>query len=227
MKGPLCEATISGFEQARRVVPHFTSPDENGNEVHFSDAEIAREAWDEGEDSDLLLGVTNGGPGCKGATWARLQSLPTPDVWSPTRAERPLAQRALREFRKLAGWKTLQTDFLSPDPEEPPHVGRWDEHQNTHPKVMRLGSLVYVSAQAGDDCGDFGGSLWAIWELVGDKLVPRNAPLGNDAIEPAAAVDVDGDGIPEILFDEGLVRRSGDLYGAPDHLEVPYHDCPC
>jgi hypothetical protein len=91
-----------------------------------------------------------------------------------------------------------------------------------------LGPLVYVTADVGESCGDdFVARLWGVWELAGNKLVDRNAPDANGYVEPEAAADVDGDGVLEILIDEGILRRAGDRYGAPEHLDLPDHDCPC
>ena len=92
----------------------------------------------------------------------------------------------------------------------------------------RLGPLVYVNAWAGTGCEELGGTLWALWEVRDDRLILRNKPEENvEAREPRAAVDVDGDGVLEILLDEGILRRAGEYHGWPEQLDVPFHDCPC
>jgi len=220
--GPVCDGTISGFEHVRRVVPHF-SEKQDWKENKVPESEIAKSLWDEAAGSDLLLGTVDQGKKCKDAKWARGQSLPAPKMIAPEKADEKLAQKALREFRKLPAWKKVQADYQSEDGRK----GNWDEYDNDKPEVKRLGPLVYVTAQAGSGCGDFGGRLFGMWEVAGDKLIPRYKPDEYDFLNPMAAVDVDGDGVLEILIDEGILRRSGDQYGSPEHLEVLDHDCPC
>jgi hypothetical protein len=220
--GPVCTTRITGFQQMRRVIPHF-SETSGWSEQRASESRIARELWDEAGGSDLLLGTVADESTCARATWARLPSFRTPKLTSPETADDALAARALGAFRKLDAWQKIQADFRSETGEK---TGQWDLYDGAHPTVNRLGRLVYVSAAAGNGCGEFGANLFALWELVGGKLVPRNKP-GDFFLDPRAAVDLDGDGVPEILIDEGIVRRSGDFYSNPENLYVPNHDCPC
>src|SRR5262249_11720853 len=97
----------------------------------------------------------------------------------------------------------------------------------------------------------FFGSLWALWEAQESdgklRLVLRNRPNPLLSLEPTAAVDVDGDGTVEILFQalsnvgqSGAKGRSAYLYMTPGRLcklrdidedirglQIPILGCSC
>ena len=101
-------------------------------------------------------------------------------------------------------------------------------------------------------CGDddvVWGSLWALWQIEGDRddprLVLRNQPDESMTLLPTSAVDVNGDGQVELLFDQftdedaanaagqpqllerGVVRALGGAYIDVTGLETPILICPC
>ena len=109
--------------------------------------------------------------------------------------------------------------------------------------------MLSVSAsinEGGCDGGVFGG-VWALWEMDDrdpTHLVLRNQPATEMTLQPTAAVDVDGDGIPELLFDSSFDYASMNAAGQPRFLEhgiarpldsayqlqgpeTPIYGCPC
>jgi hypothetical protein len=91
--------------------------------------------------------------------------------------------------------------------------------------------------------------LWALWQVDGSsenpRLLLRNQPDESMTMRPTAAVDVDGDGHVELLFDgfsdyasanaygqplfleHGIVRALGDSYVNVEGPERPILICPC
>jgi hypothetical protein len=92
--------------------------------------------------------------------------------------------------------------------------------------------------------------LWALWEVDDSdaghpRLILRNEPDDTKTLRATAAVDVDGDGIPELLFDgstdaaqangagqpqlleHGIVRAVGGSYVDIEGPETPIDICPC
>jgi hypothetical protein len=93
--------------------------------------------------------------------------------------------------------------------------------------------IVNVAAQAGPGCGDFYGSLSAVFTVRPDKRLELiNEPA---ALAPLAAFDLNADGTFEVLFaeapksDERLLwwRREARGGTLTRLFNVPFLDCPC
>jgi hypothetical protein len=112
-------------------------------------------------------------------------------------------------------------------------------------------TLLSVSATVNEGGCEDGvlGSLWALWQVEGSpenpRLALRNQPDESMTMRPTAAVDVDGDGRVELLFDgfsdygsanmfgqpqvldHGIVRALGGAYVDVEGPETPILLCPC
>jgi hypothetical protein len=137
--------------------------------------------------------------------------------------------KVLEELRKLPAWAELQKEYEAQKGAGDP--AKWDEAKGQKPQifVMELPgglSLVTASVTAGEGCGAFGATLSAAWELKGGKLTLVRDADGQELI-PLSAGDLDGDGRPEILLDEGVLRSSGTRYDRWDRLAIPFLDCGC
>src|SRR5262249_28504756 len=144
-----------------------------------------------------------------------------------------LKARALAAFRALPESRAIQREFVT-----------WSAHQDHKPAsswfdqgkrnpVVRLirvkptgPMLLSVSAEIHEGgCGEEGvfGSLWALWQVDGPpenpRLVLRNQPDESMTMQPTAAVDVDGDGHVELLFDGFSDYASANAFGQPQYLE--------
>jgi hypothetical protein len=213
----ICEASITGFRFVRRVSPHFSEKQE-WKEGGASKKSIAKQVWALGEGGGMLLGTLDQRKACKDGKWARAGELPVPAIVSPEPAG-PLEPAVLAAFRKLPAWQKMQKEF-----EADGRKGSWDEYDGASPEVKRLGGrLVFVTASSGSGCSDWGGSLWALWEVSGSKLTLRTDPDQTGSISPMCGVDLDGDGQLEILFDDGILRHWKDV----EKLSFPDFDCPC
>lgn len=232
--GKSCDATVTGFKLMSRVIPHFGTRQEWEQKKR---GEIADEAWNLAAGGRVLVGELS--KPCPNAVFARAASLAAPPAAMAADADAKLRQQALKALRALAPWQSTQKSYKS----DSGGKGNWDEHEGASPavKVFRLTpagrparTFVSATATVAGSCGEFNGDLWALWELVGDKLVLRNAP-GTISIVPVLAVDADGDGDPELLYERatefdnqgGVVRPQGGVWNDVEKLAVPYLDCPC
>lgn len=229
--GKPCTTTVTGFQVVSRAYVHFGQLEEWKDK---SPAEIAPLAWELG--SKQLMGVL--APGCKDIGYARDASLPAPTIVvasKPTEAQRALAMAALH---KLPRYVELQKNFPT---DAGKTVGGWE--RNAEGAVVDVGVFVYgtrtwisVTATAGEGCGGWSGDVWGLFEVVGDKLVLRNKPGSGPTVTPTHAVDTDGDGAPEFLYDQpwwelgtdrGMVRPHSDRNDEHLKLAAPFNDCPC
>ncbi len=231
--GSSCEGKIKGFRLLSRSIPHFGTHQE-WNEM--KEAEVARQAWDLGAkvlvaDVDKL---------CEQAFWAQPAGPAPPVTDKGEPADEALKTRVVAELRKSDAWKEIQKSYL-----ESPRKGvkRWDGLEGATVAAHRFRArragkeirLVSVTSSVIASCSEFNADLWGLYEERGGKLIPRNTP-GKASAHPVAAVDSDGDGNSELLFEpasgsygteKGRLLLEGELWDNAEELAVPYMDCPC
>ncbi|MBL8785923.1 MAG: nuclear transport factor 2 family protein [Deltaproteobacteria bacterium] len=230
--GKVCDAPARERGLFVDVIHHFgqiqTWNGEN-DEPRLDDAGVAA----------ALLGGNHGGTyevwkvdadACKGALWARMKGEGASPVL-PSIDAAPLAERALKELRKLAAWKAIQKDFDS-DETTSALKKPWDTHESTpltHAwKAADGTTYVSFSVTAGAGCGSFGGSTWGLWRVTGETwtlLTDGTSP--GDIQAPTAAADLDGDGRPEFTDGETLIQPVGATWRATISVAPPDYDCPC
>jgi hypothetical protein len=87
-----------------------------------------------------------------------------------------------------------------------------------------------VSHESGNPCGnEFYAAYFSIWEAA-PKL--KMIWMGEDGYTPVAAVDLDNDGVPEIIVSKGfgetvVLKQVGDEWIETHDWKIAYHDCPC
>jgi hypothetical protein len=219
--GPACEATVRGFELVGRAQVH---PQIVHEWDELSEDERADAALD--QTRPLLVATLDGG--CQ-AKWARLKSLPAPALGSVEKPDDTLSALARRAFRALPAHRALQSSYDGDGP--------WDEKaEYSDVSVIRGGATTLISIGASQPgCGDFNGSLWALFEVGGTAKKPKLKLLATDGDmrAPEAAFDSDGDGALEILFDSGDVGSHYRVRGGADGTTIDqltvmvFNDCPC
>lgn len=247
--GPLCTAKVKGFALLHRVDAYPESvaiwqgkdAGSDGKRRRQASATIAREAWAMGETRHLLIAELElGGAACGklgapgGPTWARAATEPTLKIRPAQVATAAWQQAALAQARKLPEYVRLQTEYTERGTE--PRKAHWEAAYDDRPevRVMERGDgtrLLSVLLAARGGCADFGGTLWAVWEVKGGPgrdasyklLLASTSSVGI----PAAAVDIDGDGREELLTNDGILRRRGERLGELEELEIPSFICPC
>ena len=241
-RGVRCEAKLGGFLLRSQ---------------QWGDADEAPPEWS--STANFLVAKVDGDrKACAGATWARSAALPTPAIATAEAPTADLKARALAAFRALPQSQAIQRQFAtwSARQNHKP-VPSWFDRGKWHPTIRLISVkptgpvLLSVSAtvnEGGCEDGVFG-SLWALWQVDGSpenpRLVLRNQPDESMTMNPTAAVDVDGDGHVELLFDgfsdyasanifgqpqvldHGIVRALGDSYVNVEGPETPILICPC
>ncbi|MEZ4335784.1 MAG: hypothetical protein R3B82_04065 [Sandaracinaceae bacterium] len=221
----VCTARIGRPHLLRYVEPDFERAvwsGEEGGHV-FSDDEVARAAWDLVPEHELLVArVIPIAGDCADAEWASRRAprfgadapLPDPAVLA--------AYRALPEHAELAeAWADARQYDDDPD------AASWDERAGAQRRQVDLRidgrDFSLVVAHAHDGCGDFTGSLWALFERGPDgPQLLRSAHTYLYA--PSAIADFDGDGVPELLGHRTIVGSAG---GDPVDVSAVFLGCPC
>jgi hypothetical protein len=231
VQGSTCDAKVRGLRLMSRSIPHF------GDRQQWAEMKpdvVARQAWEMG--TKVLVADVD--KPCEHAFWAQPAGAPSPAVDAGEAAAGALKARALAELRKSDGWKQIQKSYL-----ESPTKGvkRWDELEGANVEVRRFRArrggaeikLVSVAEAVVGSCSEFNADLWGLFEERGGTLLPRNTP-GTSSGKPVAAVDTDGDGNSELLYEpgsfgaeKGRLLLDGELWDAGEEVQVPFLDCPC
>jgi hypothetical protein len=241
-RGVRCEAKLGGFFLRSRLV---------------GEADEGPPGWS--ETANFLVAKVEGDrKACAGATWARSATLPTPPIATAETPSAELKARALAAFRALPESQAIQRRYTawSASQHHKP-ASSWFAHGKPRPTIRLFSvkpsgpTLLSVSAsisEGGCENGVFG-SVWALWQVDGPPASPRltlrNQPDDSMTMQPTAAVDLDGDGHVELLFDgfsdyrsanalgqpqfleHGVVRTLGDSYIEIEGPETPILICPC
>ena len=230
-RGQRCEAKLGKLLLRGREFMGAGEPDDSGQ----TPSGIAGSAVWEGSAHYLVARVIGDRKACAGATWARSAALPVPAIAAAETPSDDLKARALAALEALPESAAIQREFARwyagehPKSRHPPPLWFRRAQQKLAIRIFRPASgpaLLSVSAMLGDgDCADgVFDALWALWE-VDDKdpahprLVPRNQPDTAFTLQPTAAIDVDGDGTPELLFDSSSDYATVNAAGQPDFVE--------
>jgi hypothetical protein len=258
-RGQRCEAKLGKLLLRGREYMGSGEPDDDGSAQ--APSESAANGFWEGSAHFLVARVVGDRKACAGSTWARATTLPVPVIAAAEAPSPELKDRALSALKALPESAAIQREYARwyageyPKKRHPPPL--WFQRADQKPaiRLFRPASgpaLLSVSAmvvEGGCNDGVFE-YLWALWE-VDDKdpahprLIPRNQPDTTFTLQPTAAVDVDGDGRPELLFDSSSDYASMNAAGQPDFLEhgiaraldgsyvqidgpeTPIYVCPC
>ncbi len=237
--GPTCEARAGDLAVLGRVDVHFGveqrwsgQGDDGAQGAPLSDEVVAREAWSEADGGMVLAARLDDARGCADAVWARVASQGAALVFAPTTADAALTGRALARFRALPAWRRLQTDYRAGGATG----ANWDAHGTGNAPVVTAWQATgsarrFVTVRASTavgGCAEFSGRLTAVFEVGGPTgLVLQSDGADPGAFVPTAAVDVDGDGVPEFVTADGYVRKAGAVFRGATPYAVPSHDCDC
>lgn len=205
----VCSARLGAPRVMRRVSPQWESAVWSGEEGgrRWSDREVAQAAWDLAAGSELLVAPVIKMHGrCGTAEWASTEV--------PSFGGQPVGNesRVLAAFRALPAYRELATEWEegARQYDSDPTATHWDDRsggQMRHVIGFAVGTrrFTLVAAEGNDGCGEFVGNLWALFEHVGDPDEPTAETITLVASErtypflPTALVDLDADGVPEMV----------------------------
>jgi hypothetical protein len=239
--GPVCEATLADrFAIVAREADAWLQDRPPAKEER---AQLAAELFEMGQ-TVLVAELKDVSGDCKGARFARAAALPVPAMVTAEPPPPVLREPVLAAYRALPAWKSLEKTWRADAASKEPGAPReWDGGKEVRELWMiktPARTLVGVRSFTGFSCGEFGGGLWAIYELDG-KGAPTLRFDGTqreslELLRPHHAIDLDGDGEPELLFDGilahgnydlGVLKRAGARYDTAGGLSVSYQHCHC
>jgi hypothetical protein len=215
-----CRARVVGFAEVSRVTGEAGDPwayDEDGNPPAPTPwtVELVRE-------SNVTLAAKL--DGCFG-TWARAETesaaaiaatLDEPELESAALAD------LLAESEHDLGWKEMGGE------------GDWRDHVDVtslawqHPQTEE--KWVFVQARHGGSCGEASISLMTAYRVGADGNLRRAAGLDFAHDDISQVVDLDGDGQPELIMNDGVSTTLVDLaneYHESIHVPNHSHGCGC
>jgi hypothetical protein len=178
---------------------------------------------------------------CQRVVGARAMTLPVPTASVPSRAPRALAKRAVKAFQSLAVFQLAQARITSQaqDPKDRRHLQRvWSQREDSGtfqpgfdgapqsygPEVVvfEYGGQKHVvlTVDKGDACTGLGEAYTIWWRLNKGRLVLED--IHDKAIRPTLAVDLDGDGEPELIQHS---RYYGTVYGHGTKSKAQFSSC--
>ncbi|MSP90544.1 MAG: hypothetical protein EXR79_01875 [Myxococcales bacterium] len=198
-------------------------------------SKFARAAWAHALAQPMLVAELDRVHGdCASATWARSLRLPAVAA-VPSQPASPAWQRkATALLRRLPQWREVQSDYRGATLSGR-RTARWDAYgSGIHVSIVRGRgeTWLHAAASAGEGCGEFWGSLQALWRVTGDLDDPQRARVEQRGVDQAGepldlmgGADPDGDGSLDLLLRDGRVR--GRLE-SQERVEVPMEwTCPC
>ena len=168
---------------------------------------------------------------CPGGQWARLSSLPLahPAV-DAGKAPAKLAAQAKRDFLRTKASKDAQKRWSDTG-----YKGSWSQSDEgsievryvIHPKTGERWLLLQAFADY--SCGGSEINIIGVYKQDGDKVLRHHVGDAGALITASSLVDVDGDGLFEILGhaylsgpalanDRGKITRT---------VDIPFFGCPC
>lgn len=226
--GRRCEAAIGRLVLLAGGTPHFGEVQawdgQDGAPV-LSRSQRARAIYELAP--PVLAAELTLDPGC--APVLATDAGAKPIMYTATAAPSEAAA-AVSAFRQLPGYRALQAEFTGT------YGGKGEWAATPQTTVLESGSqrVVVVWAKQGAGCGDFYGALTAVY-AVGAGLRLRLLTSDEQGFfEPRLVLDLDGDGLPEIVGTpddfstlSAIYRWSAAGYSATRSLAFPFNDCGC
>jgi hypothetical protein len=235
--GEQCELVPEELTIYAESYPHFGTVagwEGEGNRPASSPLERALVSWQMiGDDRWIALKSSTV---CSGK-WARLKEAPSPELFTQLPTSEPLEKAALASLKATEGYRALDSWVAS----NPRAQSAW--RRETRIYESSAGAQFVVSyAEVGEGfCADYGGRHLGIFRRNGDSVSLlsdakegyRAGPLGDryDVVRerqlPLRVMDLDRDGMPELLFENVVLAFDGRRYAVARDAHVPDFDCPC
>lgn len=238
-EGQSCEGRVQAHYVARRYTPHFGevqvwSGDADGDGevegVPLDSSQLAATVWENATEGAVLVAdLSFEDASCRRPLFAlAVSDDSSATVWASTPVGDASAERAATTASQA--YATIQRDF-----ERDGGEGAWTAEGLRETAAAFAGGghrVVVHTLGVGQGCGDFMAHLLAVYTRVGDTMTatPVDAALFGPSV--VAVLDVNGDGIPELLVNEArgeqallAVRRGA--YRITQQRRAPNYDCDC
>lgn len=241
--GSVCRATLSAptvltrYDAEDQVDTAWDGLDEEGHRAgsRATDAHVMQEVATSASESDRLLVAELSATGCEGARWAHDERRAV-NVFHREDVVGREAAAAVAAFRASPAWDETQTAYREAknDAGDPTAaLAPWDASDHA-PVVQRWtssrGGHRFVTVRAeipNEGCGAFSASQWAVFEETDRGLVRRtDARVGADFVA-TEAVDVDGDGTPEFIAEDGVAQVGASGIERTLDTTIAYRGCSC
>jgi ketosteroid isomerase-like protein len=220
--GSACEAGIDGLYLVGGGTPHFSTV-QDWNDAEGGPRSDDERAADQLESAQpVLVGAIRGD--CGGDLAVPAGRAPIAIV-PPAPVDATVEAIAVEAFRRLPGYREIQAEWKAAG-----ERGPWVAAPSVASFAGGGRTFVLVGAEEGPGCGDFAGSLSALFE-IGPDDAPRPLHV-SFALTAAAVLDSDGDGAIEIVGRQ-IGRDEAWSYLVPGQdlpavsFSFPYGDCDC
>jgi hypothetical protein len=229
-----CTATVTGFHLVAHATWHFATLETWRSTDDFTKKEIAEQIWKQAA-VFLAADLAYDGAPCKAiiakpATGGALVAIPFKHADPPT-------ERAARDAFTALNLPSVNQDKDKLDGEDEIVAARLSPGIFRSPLFSRAGRVIFLGHVPGGDCGEPTSgtvSVAHLWteEPTGTWKRLVTDPDRADAL-PLLLVDLDQDGVPEIVYSGkvttrlGVMNIRGETFEVQGTLEIPYYDCPC
>lgn len=232
--GEACRVKVRRLVLAARAVPHDGQAEAWRGEGEvpapaLPKAAIAHEVFElAGLDGRNLALELEPNPRCKSAFFARAADEPALESFQH-RAVTPAEQKAaLAAFQALPLYAKNQKAF-----EQTGGHGPWTNSDGAEPVLDvfsgRSGTWLSVSSQVGHGCAEYNAQGFALFRVhPGGKLELATDGANSYWFLARAAVDANGDGVPEFIgLDMRVLQRLSGVFGLALDLAAPVFACGC
>jgi hypothetical protein len=225
--GAVCEVTLGALAVIGKYYGEDDPPETRAQRI---------DAWDYTAPS--LVAELEIPDSCGDIGWVILaDDAPTTAITGDPRPLRvdpnsPMRDATVAAFRALPDWTKIQTEWAADGRSEP-----WDTYDSTYalisaaPKGNNDGFAIASAGITG--CESVNGIVTAVWRTRDGALAePIAVPAGVFLSKIIGAADLNGDGIPEIIFEgarqqTGVLVSRGGRYTLVEGPETQSHICPC
>ncbi|MEZ4406926.1 MAG: hypothetical protein R3A52_10670 [Polyangiales bacterium] len=243
--GAVCRATLSAPTVLTRYDAEdpedmtWEGVDEEGQRTgpRATDAQVIEQLLTMVGESDRLLVAELSTTGCASARWAHDERR-APGVFRREALVGSDAAVALAAFRASSAWAETQSQYRESyraengsDPPaaralwdasaRAPEVYRWTPSREGHRFVTVRAEIPH------EGCGMFSAAQWAVFEETDRGLVRRTSASEGADFTAEEAADLDGDGTPEFISDDGVARAVASGIERTVSTTVPYRGCSC
>ncbi len=231
----ICRKPVGNRQVVSRVIPHFGSLEDLGLYSETGEKRLPKfPAILELASHVLGMVLDECGNWVSGQRdifhWARPASLPPPAFWLPLDEGDPLFtqwKQVVDRHWTEHPFGEKSSEYLKKFPEDPPVV-------RTRIFSRESRALIEDHRKVGETmCGGEGHEVWSLWQ-VSEGGIPRMLVSSETTRRILLVADLDQDGWPEMVIQEGLLGNSRTLFRLKDGklqkiLEdwYPFNDCPC